>query len=756
MKTKSNPFIFTALFLLALPTINFAQTQVLNQPTEIVNTNSITSQFTSSTSTNAAYTKNGTLTIGKSAVFTIGKNAALITNSNINNIGTLSNQGSLILNGDTTQMFPGLGGSIPFMNKLEFNNTGTGVILNQHLRIDKELKLRNGKLSLGNYDITIKSMASQTAAVSAMGAGASVEYGTGRFIVERFINLGNNGHNKSWQFLAVPAVGQTIRNTWQESGAATVGYGTQITGPYGIAGGYDVYSSTPSLKTYVSATNSYDQGPSSTSSLINNPKGYMLFVRGDRTVASGNGTSPTTLRVKGTLFTPQNPPTTINVASAKFESVGNPYASQIDFTQLSITGGVDNTFYTWDPNLVGMYGLGGYQTMSATNSWIPVPGGGNYTGVHKTIESGQAFFVRSTSVAGTISFSENVKTGSSKLVNRNFTDTSYISRQAIQTSLLTNSGILADGNSAVFSHRYGNEIDGNDAIKIMNGGENFGINRDGKIFAVEARGLITHSDTIFYFISRLRQQPYRFLFEPENMDVTKAAWLVDNYLNTQTVVSTSNPTKISFVVTNDPLSAVADRFMLVFRPQSVLGITSTALEANRNTDGSIKINWTTTVEKNVQQYTVEKSINNIAYKEVTIKNIVSNNEGTVNYGVTDVNPFDEINYYRIKINSLNGEVNYSNIVKVDALKKESAISLYPNPVTGKTLNIYFKTTNTGNYQVALVNKVGQKIWSGSFYNNNNNDRKISVILPKSVAPGSYVLLLSDKTGKEINLPFILL
>ena len=697
----------------------------------------------------------GVIIIKAGTVLNIGKNAFLITNSNINNMGTLINAGSIVLNGNSAQSFPGTAGSIPLMNVLEIKNSGSGITLNRTIKIDKELKLTNGNLALGNFDVTIRSTASQTAAVSAIGVNAGISYGTGRFIVERFINVGTLGHTKSWQLLAVSANGKTINECWQEAGAATIGYGTQITNPLGAAAGYDASTANTSIKTYVSATNTFDQGPASTSTLINNAKGYMLFVRGDRTVATGTGTVPTTLRIKGTLFTPANPPATVNISTGKYESVGNPYASQIDFTQLTKTGGVANVFYTWDPSLYGSYGVGGYQTMSATNAWVPVPGGGNYTGVQKTIESGQAFFVYSSGSAGSISFSESVKTRNSKLVHRTAINSTFISRQFIRSSLLTASGLIIDGNAAAFDDDLSNELDADDAFKFINGGINFGLKRENKLLTVEGRSFVANTDTLFYYTNNLSQQAYRILIVPENIDASKQAWFVDNFLQTKTVVSLHDSTHVNFSVTADPLSAATNRFMLVFKTQTIFGISATTLRAARNADGSIAVHWNTANENNIENYTVEKSANGNTFNTVNKQNILMNNGADANYSFQDILPFKENNFYRIKITFVNGSHSYSSMVKVEPLKTASDISVYPNPVNGKLLNLYFSNQTSGVYNAVVINGNAQKVWANTIMYNSSNG-KLIVELPKNTPAGNYFISLMNKEGETFKTAFILL
>ena len=159
-----------------------------------------------------------------------------------------------------------------------------------------------------------------------------------------------------------------------ENGNNAPGYGIWLTGPGGTAAGFDASSYSASIKSYNSSNNSW-VGVSNASNLIHNTNGYMVFVRGDRTV---NGTTvttpkPTILRSKGDLITGSQ--SAISVSPDHYQSIGNPYASPIDFTQLSRVDGVDDMFYAWDPYLYGTYDYGGYQTLSASNGWVPVPGG---------------------------------------------------------------------------------------------------------------------------------------------------------------------------------------------------------------------------------------------------------------------------------------------------------------------------------------------------------------------------------------------
>ena len=260
------------------------------------------------------------------------------------------------------------------------NSAGTGITLAGALDVYRSLTYNasNGKLNTGGF-LTLKSTATETAWIGDMTNHTI----NGDVTVERYIATGTGSapnHGKSWQLLAIPTTGQTIKQAWQEGATATnvsspsagsagnpnLGFGTMLTSDLinAVALGFDGYTSPgPSMKVFNSVTNGYN-GPASTSSTpIYNQKGYFVFVRGDRGVSLFNQAATTTiLRTKGTLFTPANLPPVTNVAVNSFESVGNPYASALDMRNIIRSANVSAVFQVWDPRLGGEYNYGAFQT----------------------------------------------------------------------------------------------------------------------------------------------------------------------------------------------------------------------------------------------------------------------------------------------------------------------------------------------------------------------------------------------------------
>lgn len=689
------------------------------------------------------------ITIKPGASITINAGNSLTVSSDFINQGNLINNGKISLNGTAAQTFPGATGTVTVMSELEINND-VSVTLNKSFNLTTRLYLTKGNFNLSNFDVTLVSSNIKTAAVAEIKAAASVSYGTGRFVVQRYIATGNSPagtHGKSWLLLSSPLKeGQTIFNSWQNGGVNTAGKGTLIHhNLYNGTNGFDAgVAVSPSIKSYNYVTNDWTIYPSNTNSTyLDNPHGYLLFIRGDRTVNfPANPTTPTVLSNRGKIYTNAAgfTPPSVTVYQNKYESVGNPYASQIDFTKLTRTN-VDDKFYVWDPLLVGAYNLGGYQVISSTTGWMPVPGSTYYNPAvaKKTIESGQAFLVFASSANGTVAFTESAKSNSSSMLFRP-EESSAIT--GIRANLLTSDLVIADGNFAVFSPAYSNIIDGNDAVKIINSGETFSI-KNGGLLAVDARQPVTIRDTIFYSIKKPAvNKNYILEFIPQNMDISLSAALIDNFTLQTYPVSLSEPTTINVSFTSNASSTKEDRFMLVFGKgiAGPLPVTFLSVSATRNSK-DVTVDWKIEDQINIEKYYVERSYDGRLFEtagEVLPQNITD-------YNYLDISPGRNTIFYRIKAESVGGGVQYSSIVRVASL--EASISIYPNPASGETVSVNFSNQEKGSYGLKIINSLGQVIHRSLV--NVSGDSYTSILnFGKSLVSGIYNLQVQKPDGER--------
>ncbi len=221
---------------------------------------------------------------------------SILSSSNIN-----LRYGTLDLFGINAQVTP----ASPFVNNavndlIVSNTSASGISFNGALDVYNSLTYSDVGMKLNTNDnLTFKSTAANTAWLGDM-TGNTI---TGKATVERYLPS-----RRGWRFLSVPTnTTQTIQQAWQEGASPgsnpVPGYGLQLTGPGGTAAGFDAYSATPSMKAYSSLTNDWVGVPTTNATAIKATTGYMVFVRGDRTISSSfMAPTQTTLRTKGTAI----------------------------------------------------------------------------------------------------------------------------------------------------------------------------------------------------------------------------------------------------------------------------------------------------------------------------------------------------------------------------------------------------------------------------------------------------------------------
>jgi hypothetical protein len=612
----------------------------------------------------------------------------------------------------------------------------------------------NSKTLAANGNLTFKSSAIRTANLADItnNGSNSGNQVSGNAIVERYIFS-----KKAWRLISMPTTHnfQTIKQAWQEGAGLysqnpNPGYGTQLTSNLSNwqAAGFDTLSvSGPSVKVYNFSTGLYE-GILSTNDNTNGKfvagKAYMTFIRGDRAVTQFNQLpTPTILREKGALQQNDVTFSSLGNTSGQIVSVGNPYPSAVDFSKVAKTN-VGGTFYYWDP-LLGTYG--GYQNLQILGNNIfcsACTTGSSYPNGDYSLQSGQGFFITTSSGPASLTFKENAKVNSSNLVSRNNNVSSTI--QTTLYRLQNNNDVLTDGTLLVFNTNFLNAVDENDALKFVNASENLSLSRDNKILAIESRNLLSVQDTIFYKIAQMRQATYHLQFTPSQIEVNGLqAFLEDKYLHSSTAVSLLNTTNIEFTITADSGSFSPDRFMLIFKPISTLPLNFTTITAAAK-DKNVLVSWTVSNEINITNYSIERSADGISFASVGNK-LALGNATTASYEFTDGSPLTGVNYYRLKSIGISGEIKYSKTVNVNFKKSTNLLTISPNPVSanhGITVNV--NDLSSGKYDVVLYDFTGKKIYATTWKKTINNNQ-LKVQLPSSLPTGEYRLCIENDSIK---------
>jgi uncharacterized repeat protein (TIGR01451 family) len=92
------------------------------------------------------------------------------------------------------------------------------------------------------------------------------------------------------------------------------------------------------------------------------------------------------------------------------------------------------------------------------------------------------------------------------------------------------------------------------------------------------------------------------------------------------------------------------------------------------------LNWQTASEIDTKDFIIERSTNGNGYAQIGVVAASTNSSVEHNYNFTDNNPAAGVNYYRLKMEDINGDFTYSPIQIVN-FNESNTMLVYPNPAT---------------------------------------------------------------------------
>ena len=698
--------------------------------------------------------------IGIANIFTPGTNNYTFTNSTVDYNGT-ANQ----------SIAPFIAGATPgsTYNNLTFSGSGTKS-LTGNTDVEGDLSLNNSAVfALGNQYLNLKSTSVKTARVAPVAATAAITYGNGRFVVERYFP-----GKRAWRLVTAPVTadaGNTFYNSWQVGGSSSLsGSGTYITGPNpSVANGLDASpQNNSSLKTFNQSTGLFDPVLNTKTTRISGTAGaagapdnigYFLFVRGDRTPANNaNAFNPygsineTTLRDTGKIQTGNytfacNPSIVTNYLTL----VGNPYASPVDFDNISRSG-VANKFWAWDPNLnsVGGYAIVDRQLGTTTT----VPSGGATT-QDRFIQSKQAFFVQTTGASPSVTFGENSKSGVNNL--NLFRPQNIPNFSSLAVNMFVNnsdgSSKIADGILNQFSEQFANATDQLDALRFSNVNETFGVLNSSTNLMLNRRQFPKAGDTLFFRMVRFSRPAYTAKISAAKLiRENLAAYWEDNFLKTSTALSMDGESSIDFNTSSDVASRAADRFRIVFRKL----VDFTSIKADL-LGKDVSLQWMVNEENDIDHYEIERSAdggtNFTKLGAVPSRFNGRSQEGS--YSHTDFSLQPGVYHYRIKAVSSRGVVAFSTLARVVVMSTAGNLYVFPNPVRSGRMNLQLNKIPAGDYQARLIATDGQVVFTSAFTHDGSAGTR-SFRLPPNLSPAAYTFEIygNAKEGKWL-LPLLL-
>jgi Secretion system C-terminal sorting domain len=153
---------------------------------------------------------------------------------------------------------------------------------------------------------------------------------------------------------------------------------------------------------------------------------------------------------------------------------------------------------------------------------------------------------------------------------------------------------------------------------------------------------------------------------------------------------------------------------------------------------AIKLSWLTTNEINTSHFIVQRSYDGRLFADIGRVN-AKNTAGNNSYSLSDYNPLQGVNFYRLLMIDNDGKVTHSNVVILKFGSKEQSVSVYPNPVKkGEILQLSLQNITAN--KIELINAIGQVVYS----NDTKQTGSFNLPILYSLMSGQYVLRVVSK------------
>jgi Secretion system C-terminal sorting domain len=153
----------------------------------------------------------------------------------------------------------------------------------------------------------------------------------------------------------------------------------------------------------------------------------------------------------------------------------------------------------------------------------------------------------------------------------------------------------------------------------------------------------------------------------------------------------------------------------------------------------VDVKWKTATETNTKDFIVERSTNGSVFNPLLTVAAAGNSATPIYYQTTDTKPLLGSNYYRLKTNSINSQVSYSNVVLVNFTPPMvSGLTIYPNPVVGQITINYPNPSEL--VQMQIMDVAGRQIILGGG-NASQLNKQLNLQLV-GLKPGVYFVKIS--------------
>jgi hypothetical protein len=150
--------------------------------------------------------------------------------------------------------------------------------------------------------------------------------------------------------------------------------------------------------------------------------------------------------------------------------------------------------------------------------------------------------------------------------------------------------------------------------------------------------------------------------------------------NTIKINGATNPVTFGYttspVVNNNQTDAAGESTITSVLPLSLVHFTGTITNT-----GQVQLQWTTAQEIDTKDFEMEWGIDGLHFNKITVIPAAGNSTQDLHYNYIHKLSVDGNNYYRLKMQDINGSFTYSPTIKIIVAVNAFSVTAFPNPVT---------------------------------------------------------------------------
>jgi hypothetical protein len=163
--------------------------------------------------------------------------------------------------------------------------------------------------------------------------------------------------------------------------------------------------------------------------------------------------------------------------------------------------------------------------------------------------------------------------------------------------------------------------------------------------------------------------------------------------------------------------------------------------------------WLSTKELDFKNYELESSEDGVSFSKLTTVDPLGQTSTFNRYTYLDFNYYTPVTYYRLKMNDLNGNFRYSQIIEIgNKVEKETLVKVYPNPAYNE-LYVFIESETETNATIEIKDVLGRFIYKQEV--DLTARVKNNYINTSNFADGTYVITINYDHSPSENIKVII-